>query len=77
MGHKEVPDVGRVVDEQDGQATVEYAVVLAAGLAMVAALGVLWHAASGGVLLGIVERACPYAVGGPSPLGSWQDVLLF
>jgi len=77
MWCREVRDVRVALAEQAGQSTVEYAVVLAAGLSMVVALGALWHAASGGALLGIVERACAYALGGQSPLGAWQDVLLF
>lgn len=77
MALGEVRDACMCAVEQDGQSTVEYAVVLAAGLSVVVALGVLWHAARGGALLGLVERACAYALGGDSALGAWQDVLLF
>lgn len=70
-------ELGCALWDERGQSTVEYAVVLAAGMAMCAALAVLWHAASGGVLLGIVEHACAYAFGGGGDLSAWQDLLLF
>lgn len=68
---------GRLGREELGQATVEYAAVLLSAMAMAAALATLWHAAGGGVLSGIVERACAYALGTGSDLGAWQDLLLF
>lgn len=70
-------ELGCALWETCGQSTVEYAVILAAGMSMCAALAALWHAAHGGALLGIVERACAYAFGGGGDLAAWQDLLLF
>lgn len=60
-----------------GQSTVEYAVVLLAFLAMVAALAALWHAGREGRLLRLVVSAASHLLGGGDALGSANDVLLF
>ncbi len=64
-----------------GQSTVEYAVVLFAFLALVAALGALWHAGRDGKLLNLAIQAASHLCSGagldPSALLHAEDVLLF
>ena len=67
----------RRLDGDSGQSTTEYALVFAAFLAMVGALGLLWHAASGGTLLEIAIRAASHSFSDGSGVGSWQDILMF
>lgn len=43
--------LARAVRDERGQATVEYAVILAAFAAVLAALGALWRAMDGGVFV--------------------------
>lgn len=58
-----------------GQSTVEYAVVLLAFLALVVALGTVWHAARSGRLLHIAQDAAPHGVRGEGGSGLSEDVL--
>jgi hypothetical protein len=62
--------------ETSGQSTLEYALVLMAFLSMVAALGLLWHAARDGALVRMATDAATHqASGGTVP---WlQDLLGF
>lgn len=64
-----------------GQSTVEYAVVLCAFLALVTALGALWHAGRDGKLLSIAIQAASHLCSGaglnPDALLHVEDVLLF
>lgn len=63
--------------EESGQSTTEYALVSFAFLAMVVALGLLWHSASDGALLERAVRAASHAFVEGSGMGSWQDILMF
>jgi hypothetical protein len=63
--------------EGSGQSTVEYAIVLAAFLAMVLALGLMWHAAKDGRLLRLAVDAASHGTGGDVTVGFLQDVALF
>ena len=62
--------------EASGQSTLEYALVLVASLSMVAALGLVWHAARDGTLVRMATDAAAHqASGGTVP---WlQDLLGF
>ena len=66
-----------VLRERSGQATVEYAVVLMAFLAMVLALGLMWHAARDGRLLHLAVDAASHGTDGDVTAGFLQDVALF
>ena len=66
-----------LLGEESGQSTTEYALVLVAFLAMLGALGLLWHAASDGVLLGKAVESASHVFGASGSLGAWQDILLF
>ena len=59
--------------ERTAQGTLEYALVTAAVLAVVAGLAAVWHAGRGGALAGLVERAASHALEGLGPL----DIALF
>lgn len=48
--------------ERAGQSTLEYALVLSAFLAMVIALGALWHAASDGTLLSLATQSASHSL---------------
>ncbi len=78
-GHKKglAPGLLATWRESSGQSTVEYAVVLAAFLAMVAALGLMWHAARDGRLLRLAVEAASHGTGGDVTAGFLQDVALF
>lgn len=66
--------LGRAADER-GQATVEFAVVLAAGLAIVVALGALANAAEGGMFVEHAVSAASHSLGGI--LGGAADVFSY
>lgn len=70
----EVPGWAR---ERRGQSTVEYALVLAAFLAAVLALGAVWRVAHEGGLQRLAEQAASHALGGSAPVGGIQDIVLF
>ncbi len=61
-----------LLDEESGQASVEYALVLVASLAMLAALAALWHKGGEGTLVDGAISAASHLVE-----GTLQDVLLF
>lgn len=62
---------------EGGQATVEYALVLVAFLAMVLALRALWFAAQGGLLLERAIGSASHQVGAGAPAGSLGEIALF
>lgn len=63
-------------DEQ-GQASLEYAIVLLAFLSMLAALAAMWHAARDGALLSLSVEASSHAITEGGELGAVQDVLSY
>lgn len=66
----------RFAREESGQATVEYALLLAASLAMVLALGALFRAASDGVLGDKAVQAASHSRQAPMA-DALKDVLLY
>lgn len=66
----------RWLAETHGQSTLEYALVLVAFLSMVAALGLVWHAARDGTLVRLATDAASH--GAPADTVSWlQDLMGF
>ena len=62
-----------VVQEQSGQSTVEYPVLLSVALAVILALSALWHYAAKGSLIQDVLDACSHLVQG----GDVLELLLY
>ena len=62
-----------VVQEQSGQSTVEYAVLLSVALAVILALSALWNYAAKGSLIQDVLDACSHLVQG----GDVLELLLY
>lgn len=61
---------------ESGQSTLEYALLLMASLAMVGALGLVWHAARDGVLVELASEAASHVTAGD--LLAWlQDLMGF
>lgn len=60
----------RLARSRRGQSTVEYMVLLAAFVSMMGVLGLLWHAASDGLLLSLAT-----AVASHSAEGDWLGAL--
>ena len=52
----------RGVGGRGGQSTVEYLVVLGAFVALIGAIGLLWHAGRDGVLVGLATRSASHGV---------------
>lgn len=73
---RRVPRLGPLA-ERSGQSTVEYALVLAAFLAAVLALGAVWEVAHEGGLQRLAEFAASHALGGSAPVGGIQDIVLY
>lgn len=63
----------RLRREESAQATLEYALVVAAFMAMVSALALLWRAGADGVLARLVEDAASHALDGLGVL----DIVLY
>jgi len=63
--------------ERDGQATVEYALVLVAFASMVAAMGVIWHFGRDGELIRLAMRWASHSLGEGLSAGVLQDVCLY
>lgn len=61
---------------QSGQSTVEFALVAAAFLAVIAGLGALWRLASGGALIEHALATASHCVESASPQ-AMADVLLY
>lgn len=59
--------------EERAQATLEYALTVAAFMAMVSSLALLWHAGARGVLARLVEEAASHGFEGLGPL----DIALY
>ncbi len=57
-----------------GQATIEYALVVTAFLAMLLALGSIWEAVRSGTLQRIAEEAASHNFGGGVTIGLLQDL---
>ena len=66
--------MGLASDER-GQSTVEYAVVMAASLAVVVALGMLWNAVDGGMFVQHAVASASHNVQGMA--GSIADVFCY
>ena len=62
---------------EDGQATLEYAVVLVAFLSMLVALAAAWHAVRDGSLLVLAHDASSHAITQGGELGAVQDILSY
>ena len=59
-----------------GQSTLEYLLVLSAFAAMVGVLGLLWHAASDGALVGLAAASASHG-SGQGAIGQLKDVAFF
>lgn len=71
-------DAGRTAAaERDGQSTVEYAIVLFAFLAMLAALAALWESARDGTLADIAKGAASHGLSRGLTLDALRDIALF
>ena len=68
---------GSFAMEESGQSTVEYAFVIVAFLALLLALGVLWHSARDGLLQRLAANAASHAFSGEGPINALQDICLF
>ena len=66
----------RLWQEETGQATLEYALLLGAALVAVVALGALWKAGAEGRLLDCALAACSHLLADIRQ-GSIDDLLLF
>lgn len=64
----------RLQKEEQGQSTVEYAVVLAVSLGIVGALGLLWKLGAQGKLQELAAEAASHILGN---LGGFRDIALF
>lgn len=65
------------IDEESGQSTVEYSLVLVAFLAIVLALGALWNQAHENRLVQLAQMSLSHTISGPSVIGGVQDIVLF
>ena len=63
--------------DERGQASVEYVLVFMAFVAMVLALGMLWHAVRDGRLLRLAEEAASHSLLHGLDVGAFQDISLF
>ena len=69
--------MARVASERSGQSSVEYALVLAAFLAAIIALGVVWQTVGSGGLQRLAEDSASHAVEGYAAPGGVHDIVLF
>ena len=65
------------IREERGQSTVEYALVLAAFLAAIVALGAVWRVVGAGGLQRLSEQAASHAIEGEAAAGGMHDIVLF
>lgn len=65
------------VRDERGQATLEYAFVLMAFLALLMGLAAMWHAARDGRLLRLAVEAAPNAITEGGEVGAVQDILSY
>lgn len=63
--------------EEDGQSTVEHALVLVAFLSALLGMSALWRWVSGGGLLDLALSAASHVWGGGGLVGLSQDLLLY
>lgn len=61
----------------DGQSTLEYALVLLAFLSTILALGAIWHASRDGRLVGLAREAGSHGIVSGISVGLLQDVTTF
>ena len=73
---KTVHGLCRVLGGKKGQATVEFALVMFAFLALLAGLGALCDFGRSGALAKHASESASHAVGG-SDAGAWADVLAY
>lgn len=66
----------KIVQEEQGQATLEYALLLGVALAAIVVLSALWKAGAEGRLLDCVLAACSHLLPDIEQ-GSVDDLLLF
>lgn len=64
------------MEAQGGQSTLEYLLVLGTFVAMLAAFGLLWHAARDGALVGLATKAASHGTGSGTA-GLLKDVAVF
>lgn len=76
MGCKTKQFLGALLHRQAGQATVEYALVLAAFMCVLAGLAALVHVFDSGKLLAHVLASASHHVGS-GDAGAWGDVLVY
>jgi len=67
----------RTLRGEDGQATLEYLLVLAGVTSMLAALYALARAGEGGVLANLASRCVSHAVGGASLREGLLDIFMY
>lgn len=63
--------------EQRGQSSVEYALVLAAFLAAILALGGVWYVVGAGGLQHLSEESASHAIEGDAAVGGMHDIVVF
>lgn len=63
--------------DEEGQSSVEYALVLGAFLALVLALGLVWSVVGQGGLQRASERAASHAIEGAGAVDGIRDLVLF
>lgn len=66
----------KTLKAKGGQSSVEFLALCAAFLAMVLALGTLWHAAQGGIFQQLDLEAASHTFS-QAGLGAWQDILAY
>ena len=67
--------IGARARDQTGQATLEYAVVLATFLALCAGLAAIWHASANGVFARASTEAASHSMN--DPIGLAKDISLY
>ena len=63
--------------DEEGQATLEFVVVMLGLLAVIVALSALVSAGERGALASLASHAASHAVGGTNPGGALLDVLMY
>ncbi len=67
----------KVVDDDEGQSTVEYLVATLGILVVVVTLGLLASVGKGGLFSRLAVKAASHAIGGRNPGDALLDILLF
>lgn len=63
------------IEEDTGQATLEYAIVLAAFLAMALVVSILFKSAQAGAFSQLAQKNLPNSYESWGDVGAWQDIL--